>query len=95
MSSNLIGLYFDNFTQVQESQLKFPNLKKCEFNFEENYINYNLIFDFTTMKNLKVLKSESEDFLKLGNDILLEDLIVISNRNNNIEMEINVIKKII
>ena len=95
MSSNLIGLYFDNFTPVQERQLKFPNLKKCEFNFEENYINYNLIFDFTTMKNLKVLKSENDDFLKLGKDILLEDLTVISNRNNNIEIEINVIKKII
>ena len=95
MSSNLVVLYFDNFTPVQERQLKFPNLKKCEFNFEEHYINFNLIFDFTTMKNLKVLKSESEDFLKLGNDILLEDLTVISNRNNNIEIEINIIKKII
>ena len=95
MCSNLRQLYFDNFTPIQEKQLKFPNLKKCEFCFEKFYINYNLIFDFTTMKNLRVLKSESEDFLKLGSNILLEDLTVISNYNNNIEIEKKIIEKII
>ena len=95
MSSNLIDLYFDNFTPIQERQLKFPNLKKCVFNFEKFYINYNLIFDFITMKNLKVLKSESEDFLKLRNNITLEDLTVISNHNNSIEIEKKIIEKII
>ena len=93
MCSNLRQLYFDNFTPIQEKQLKFPNLKKCEFCFEKIYINYNLIFDFTTMKNLRVLKSESEDFLKLGSNILLEDLTVISNYNNNIEIEKKLLKK--
>ena len=95
MCSNLIDLYFVDFAPVQERQLKFPKLKICEFYFQKDYMNFNLIFDFTTMKNLKVLKSESEDFLKLGNDILLEDLTVISNRNNPIENEIKIIEKII
>ena len=95
MSSNLIDLYFDNFTPIQESQLKFPNLKKCVFNFEKFYINFNLIFDFNTMQNLKVLKSESEDFLKLRNNMALEDLTVISNHNNSIEIEKKIIEKII
>ena len=99
LSLNLINLYFEEFTPKQENVLKFPKLEKCEFYqyfsiFDKIYKNYNSIFDFVGMKNLKVLKAEADDFLKLGNNILLEDLSVISN-TNNIEIEKKIIEKII
>ena len=46
------------------------------------------------MKKLKILNAEASDFLSLDNNILLEDLSVISN-SNDIEIEKRVIKKII
>ena len=70
------------------SPLKFPNLEKFQTydyldddNFKGSYNlieTYNSSIDFTSLSNLKILKVEADDFLKLENNTL-ESLTIVSN----------------
>ena len=99
MCLNLKTLYFGDFTPYQQKILKFPNLENCEFYFpsyKNNTIIYNSVIDFSSMKKLKVLKADPYDFLSIGNNILLEDLSLISlSLYNDIKIEKKIIEKII
>ena len=85
------------------SPLKFPNLEKFQTyyylddnNFKSSYNlikTYNASIDFTSLSNLKILKVEAEDFLKLKNNTL-ESLTLLSNDVDEIK-EKNIMEKII
>ena len=85
------------------SPLKFPNLEKFQTydyldddNFKGSYNlieTYNSSIDFTSLSNLKILKVEADDFLKLENNTL-ESLTIVSNDVNEIK-EKKIMEKII
>ena len=83
------------------SPLKFPNLEKFQTydyldddNFKGYLIEtYNSSIDFTSLSNLKILKVEADDFLKLENNTL-ESLTIVSNDVNEIK-EKKIMEKII
>ena len=79
-----------------KSLLKFPKLEKCEFYSWRNtdIKRYNSIIDLSILKNLKIFAGEAQDFLKLDN-VSLESCSILSNYDNSIEIEKEVIKKII
>ena len=64
----------------------------CDLDNNENYINYNLIIDFSSLKKLKELKCSICDFLLLKNP-LLEKIKLYSNKY--ISKEIKMIEKIL
>ena len=80
-------IYKSNISYIN-SPLKFPNLEKFETyyyleddNFKDSYNfmdTYNGSIDFTSLCNLKIMKVEAEDFLKLKNNTL-ESLTLVSN----------------
>lgn len=85
------------------SPLKFPNLEKFQtyYYLDDNNIKssynlmetYNASIDFTSLSNLKILKVEAEDFLKLKNNTL-ESLTLVSNNVDEIN-EKKIMEKII
>ena len=79
-----------------KSLLKFPKLEKCEFYSWRNtdIKRYNSIIDLSILKNLKIFAGEAQDFLKLNN-VSLESCSILSNYDSSIEIEKEVIKKII
>ena len=79
-----------------KSLLKFPKLEKCEFYSWRNtdIKRYNSIIDLSILKNLKIFAGEAQDFLKLAN-VSLESCSILSNYDSSIEIEKEVIKKII
>ena len=94
---NLEQLYInESGIDNPKSLLKFPKLEKCEFYSWRNtdIKRYNSIIDLSILKNLKIFAGEAQDFLKLDN-VSLESCSILSNYDNSIEIEKEVIKKII
>ena len=102
--SNLKELFiYESDISYINSPLKFPNLEKFQTyyylednNFKEEYNLmkiYNALIDFTSFNNLKILKVEAEDFLKLKNNTL-ESLTLVSNYVDEIK-EKKIMEKII
>lgn len=94
---NLEQLYInESGIDNPKSLLKFPKLEKCEFYSWRNQDikRYNSIIDLSILENLKIFAGEAQDFLKLDN-VSLESCSVLSNYDNSIEIEKEVIKKII
>ena len=94
---NLDQLYI-NESRIDnpKSLLKFPKLEKCEFYSWRNtdIKRYNSIIELSILKNLKIFAGEAQDFLKLAN-VSLESCSILSNYDSSIEIEKEVIKKII
>ena len=102
--SNLKELFiYESDISYINSPLKFPNLEILQsycylddnnFKYEYNLIPIlNASIDFASLSNLKILKIEGEDFLKLENNTL-ESLTVVSNDVNETK-EKKIIEKII
>ena len=67
---NLIELTLNNSHIITpKSLLKLPNLKSCDLCYYSN-INYNLLIDFKSLKNLNELSAHGNYFLNLENDSL-------------------------
>ena len=94
---NLEQLYInESGIDNPKSLLKFPKLEKCEFySWRDTDIKrYNSIIDLSILGNLKIFAGEAQDFLKLDN-VSLESCSILSNYDSNIEIEKEVIEKII
>ena len=102
--SNLkeLFIYKSNISYIY-SPLKFPNLEKFQtyYYLDDNNVKYcyslmktyNASIDFISLSNLKILKVEADDFLKLKNNTL-ESLTIVSNGVDEIK-EKNIMEKII
>ena len=67
---NLIELTLNNSHIITpKSLLKLPNLESCDLCYYSN-INYNLLIDFKSLKNLNELSAHGNYFLNLENDSL-------------------------
>ena len=67
---NLIELTLNNSHIITpKSLLKLPNLESCDLCYYSN-INYNLLIDFKSLKNLNKLSAHGNYFLNLENDSL-------------------------
>ena len=78
----------------QKNLLRFPVVEECKFfnEFEDEIKTYNSIIDYSSLKKVKILSIEANDFLKLENNPL-EELLIHPNFESK-EIEIKMIEKI-
>ena len=93
---NLLLYETELIKSYDQSLITMPNLEKLEV---KSYGNSNIkryldIFDFLSFKNLKIFIGEMRDFLELK-DSPLENIKLLSNKDNHLDIEKKAIKKII
>ena len=67
---NKLRLVDYNIITPPKSQLQFPNLVSCDLDYNSK-MNYNILIDFKSLKNLKKFSSPWTYFLNLENDSLI------------------------
>jgi hypothetical protein len=94
--SNLKSLIISNCIVLKnESLVKLENLEKCELlNYKKDQ-NFNSILDFSSFSNLKSLKCEPWDFIHMTETSILENVNLNSLSEQPLDIEKNLIEKII
>jgi len=69
LNLNILGLNDYNITPPK-SLLKFPNLESCDLN-DNSKIDFNLLIDFKSLKNIKTFSASGIYFLNLEKDSLI------------------------